>query len=225
MSRLTLRLPWLSSALLVLLLAGLVLPLSGCAFLYMANEQQNGKKVEAQYNGLDDKKVVLVVYVDPSTTMEYPAARQEISAFVASAMAKGMPKVRLVPYEDVLRWQNETLNWFAMPEKDIGKHFSADRVIYIELMDYGTREAGSDELLRGHIKTVAKVFEVDTPGTTAAWREDLTVHWPDQMPLDSSKTNDVEVRRELLDRYARILVGRFHDHRVKEESIRDRKDL
>jgi hypothetical protein len=225
MRRLAPRFSWLRSLAPVLALAALALSLTGCTFLAMAYEKEAGKPVDATYNGMDDKNTVIVVYVDPATTMEYPSTRQEISAFVAAAMAKGMPKVHLVPYEDVLRWQDATLNWYAMPEKDIGKHFSAERVIYIELMDYGTREAGSDELFRGHIKTVAKVFEVDAPGNSAAWREDLTVHWPETMPLDSSKTNDMAVRHELLDLYARTLVGRFYNHRVQEVPISDRKDL
>ena len=205
---------------LMLALAG---ALTGC-WAAAAYEQMNGKAVDAQYKGLDEKSVAIVVYADPATTLEYPNSRDEISAFVTEKLQVGMPKVRLLNYKEVIRWQDDTLNWSAVPEKDIAKHFSVDRVIYIELAEYSTREPGSEDLLRGRIKALCKVFEADTPGDTPAWKNDFAVFWPEFMPQDVQHSSDRIVRKRVLDVFAEKLVWCFYDHKELEKTVREKSE-
>jgi len=206
-----------------LMLVALALALPGCWF-FAASEQMNGKAVDAQYKGLDDKSVAIVVFADPATTLEYPNSREEISAFVTAKIQEGMPKVRLLNYKEVIRWQDDTLNWAAVPEKDIAKHFSVDRVIYIELLEYSTREPGSADLLRGRIRTVCKVFEAETPGDTPAWKNDFAVFWPEQMPEDVQHSSDRIVRKRVLDAFSEKLVWCFYDHHELEKTVREKSE-
>jgi hypothetical protein len=198
--------------------------LSSCGFMGAAEEQQNGKQVDATYKGLDDKTLAIVVYTDMATTLEYPDARKEISAFLTAQFHQNMPKVRLVNYMDVIHWQDDTQGWEKLPEKDIGTHFSVDRVLYIELLDYRTREPGGLNLLRGRIQATAAVFEVDMPAPAAVWQQAFDVYWPDPMPEDVLHGNDDTVRKRVLEEFSDQVVGCFYDHKKIDKSAREKSE-
>lgn len=210
------------SALPLALLLGASLALGGCEWLAMGTEKVIGKEVISNYPGLIDKSLVIVVYADPATTFEYPAAREEISAFVTGKFQKTLPSVKLVDYKDIIRWQDDTFNWQGLPEKDWGRHFSTQRVLYIELLEYSTREPGSQDLLRGRIRATCKVFETDAPGQTAAWTEQFKVFWPTDMPELASHSNDLAARRRVLEAFSEQLVNGFYDHREREIPTREK---
>jgi hypothetical protein len=194
--------------------------LTGC-WLFAAAERANGHKVAAEYTGLADQSVAVVIYADQASTDEFPDARTEISNFLGAAFRTKLPSVRLLDFREVTAWQDDTLNWNALPEKDIGKHFSTDRVLYIELLDYSTRAANSFGDLQGHIKAQCKVFETNAPGPTAAWSDLIEVRWPKDHPLDPASGSEVAVRKRALELFSNELVNRFVEHREIEQSLRD----
>lgn len=206
-----------------LLLAALVsapVALAGC-WLAAASERANGHKVGAQYTGLADQSVAVVIYADQASTDEFPHARTEISNFLGAAFRTKMPTVRLLDFREVTAWQDDTLNWNALPEKDIGKHFSTDRVLYIELLDYSTRATNSFGDLQGHIKAQCKVFETNSPGQAPVWADLVEVRWPKDHPLDPATGSEVAVRKRALELFSNELVNRFVEHREIEGSLRD----
>ncbi len=210
----------LSRLLMTALLAAAPLGLSGC-WLFAASQESQGTKVPAQYLGLADKSLAIVVYADQASTDEFPSSRTEISNFLAAAFRTKLPSARLLDQREVSAWQDDTLNWNALPEKDIGKHFSTDRVLYIELIAYTTRANASFGDLQGHIKAVCKVFEVDQPGNGPAWSDVVEVRWPKDRPLDPTTGSEIAVRKRALELFSTELVNRFVEHREYPDSLRD----
>ena len=99
------------------LLGLLAASLGGCTWLAMAQQRTVGTPIPPHYTGLAGRSLAIVVYADDSTTYEYPQARQEVSSFVANSIEKHLRKVRLLNYRDVIRYQNDTLNWQELPVK------------------------------------------------------------------------------------------------------------
>jgi len=194
---------------------------SGC-WLAAAYERSQGKAVDAVYRGIDNKSVAVVVWTQQGVDFEYPQARKEISAFVAKYFHQNMATVRLLDYREVLRWQDDTLNWQNLMEKDWGKHFGVDRVVSIDLLRYDTREPGALDFLHGRLVATAKVFEVDAPGATASWQQDFDVSWPDTEPLGPGQGDETTVRIHLLDSFGSKLVNCFYDHRELDPTIREK---
>ena len=128
-------------------------------------------------------------------------------------MRQHLPTTRLLNPRDVIAWQNNTINWYALPEKDIGRHFSVDRVLYIEVTDYSTRRTIGYSDLQGHLRARCKIFETDDPSTSAAWTGVVDASWPTDRPLDPTQTNDGAVRIRTLEMFADQLVQYFYDHR------------
>jgi len=183
---------------------------------------QGQRKLIADYHGLDDKSVAIVVFTAQANTDEFPNARKEISAYVANKFRLHMPTSRLMNYDEIIQWQDETINWFGLSEKDIGKHFSVDRVVYIEVLAYEARSDKSYGDLQGHLRANCKVFETDTPGNTPAWSGVIDVTWPQYKPVAASQTNEITVRTRTLDNFADALVGHFYDHEKEDIPLHNR---
>ncbi|MGN6367996.1 MAG: hypothetical protein ACTHN5_07025 [Phycisphaerae bacterium] len=191
----------------------LLLPLafSGCQ-LFGFGEEVSGHPVSAQYKGLDNKSVAIVIYADQATTNEFPAAREELSAFLASKMREHLPTIKLLDYHEVMNWQDDTMNWFGLTEKQIGQHFSVDRVLYIELLDYSVAASKGFGEIQGHIRANCKVTEVDSPSNSPAWTSLIDVRYPQDHPVDPSQTSPDALRASLLQKFADQLTNRFYDH-------------
>ena len=210
-----------SRALVWLGLACVALALPGC-WLAAAKERVEGKQVNALYDGLKGHSVAVVIWADNETVWEYASAQEDIASFINQQLRTDMPSIRLMNYRDVLNWQQETLHWEALEVKDIGKHFSVDRVIYIELLEYSSHEPGSADLLRGHIRANAKVYETDTPGDAPAWHGEIDTYFPKDSPADPGRSSEITVRKRALEEFSKTLVGYFYDHKEKEPLLRDK---
>jgi len=202
------------------LLVALLLALPGC-WAAAAYERTVGRPVAAQYQGLPNHSVAVVVYADDATLWEYASAREDVAAFVAQQLRMNLPTIKLLDYREVANWQQETLHWEALQVKDIGKHFSVDRVIYVELVEYAAHEPGSADLLRGRIRANAQVFETTAPGGTAAWHADIEAFFPLDGPSDISHSNELTVRKQALELFSKKLVYSFYDHHELDPMVRE----
>lgn len=213
----------LAAGLVLGMLGGILgLGLGGCSWLAMASEKVGGKNVPADYKTLDDKSLAIVIYPDWATGLEYAGARDEIGAFTTAQMREFLPKTKLVNYKEVIHWQDDTQQWRNMEMKEIGKHFGVDRILYIEVLDYRSRQPGSDNLLQGRIHAMARIYETDAAGPAAAWEKEFDVTWPN-IPEGPPKTNDLTVRRRVLEAFSVQLVGNFYEHKDYGEYLRDPK--
>lgn len=193
------------------LLVAAVGALCGCQGPGLGGTEE--KKFPADYKGLNDKTVAIVVYVDSATNFEYPSAREEISNFVTQQIQTTMPKTRLVPYDMVIRWQNETINWQALTGSDIAQHFNVDCVLMIDVLDYATREPDMKNLVRGRLRALAQVYEKGQG--SPAWQKEVGATWPAKAPLEVTRSSDLTARMRVLESFAISLVNNFHDSETK----------
>jgi hypothetical protein len=210
------------------LLLLLPLALSGCQLMGYSEEVQ-GHAVDAQYKGFvgkdskDGKSVAIVIYADQATTNEFPASREEISAFLSTKMREKLPSIKLLDYHEVMNWQDDTMNWFGLTEKQIGKHFSVERVLYIELLDYSVHTGKGFGEIQGHIRANCKVYEVDSPTDTPAWTSVLDVFYPEDHPIDPTQSSPDALRASLLEKFADKLSNCFYDHHEFDQGVPDEK--
>ncbi|MCL2646154.1 MAG: hypothetical protein FWD61_04000 [Phycisphaerales bacterium] len=197
---------------------------SPCGFIAEAVEKVAGKSVVAEYHGLANKSVAIVVFMAPGIIDEFPSAREDVSGFLATQMRQKMPDVRLLDYREVIRWQDDTIHWSSMTEKNIGRRFGVDRVLYIELLVYASRlEAGYGDL-QGRLKANCKIFETDTPDNAPAWTAVMDITWPKARPLDPNQMSEVAVRKRTLEMFATNVTDKLHDHKEFETRVSERND-
>lgn len=191
------------------------LPLAGCGLL-AANQYAQAVPVSAQYNGFDGKKVAIVVYTMPATVNEFSGSREEITDFIANEMRLHLPTTNVLDRRAVIRWQDNTINWYGLSETDIGKHFGVDRVLSVQILDYSTRKLIGYSDLQGRLRAQCKVVEIQAADTartgSVSWTGIVDVTWPKDRPLDPTQTNDNAVRQRVLELFSQRLVKYFYDH-------------
>ncbi len=178
-------------------------------------EEIQGHPVDAQYKGLDGKSVALVLYADQATTNEYPAAREELAAFISSKLREKIPTCKLLDYREVTIWQDDTMNWFGLTEKQIGKHFAVDRVLYIELLGLHRRhQKGPSAPSRDTSAPIAKSTRSTLPPIPPAGPPSSTSITPKTTPSTPPGTSPDALRAQpLLDKFRRgSSPTDFYDH-------------
>ena len=196
---------------------GISLLLAGCG-LFGGNKAPQGFTSATDYPGLADKSVAIVVYAPRATLEEYTGAREEISSFLVAKMRERMPTTRLVAPREVIYFQDDTLNWTSLTERDIGRHFSVEKVLFIQILDYSTRPIVGYGNMQGHLRAQCRIVDSSPAAVAAAtpgarpdveWKGIIDVRWPPDRPLDPTQTNEGAVRLRLLDAFAERLTQCF----------------
>ncbi len=206
------RLPWL-----ILLLAGSLIGCNLLAFPLWVLAPELKDTVPAEYDGLANHSVAIVVYADYDVLYSYPYARTELATTVGQELTRTVEGIRVVDPQRVVAYQDQNIYWDTMPMPELGETLGADRVLYISLSEYTTREPGSTTLVRGRIQATASAWESPCPDGTdgLVWeKNDLAVTWPSEGPLGVLTTNDRPVRQETVRQFAVLLAKSFYSYNV-----------
>jgi hypothetical protein len=201
----------LGTALCCLVLSGGI----GCrqlGYLLYTVTPEPTENVPAEFNRLDDKKVAILVWAQPETILQFPHVRLELASQIEYQLKQRLKNTQVVPAEQVADYQNRNLNWDAVPPTQIGRQFGADYVVFVELLEYSTRDPRTPGLFSGRARASVVVHDVADP--TARWSLTPEVV---QYPTGRAKlanADDTTIHRQLLEALASRIVLKFYDHEV-----------
>jgi len=205
-------------------LAGLAWTVGGCnilAFpLYLISPAPSGVKVPAEYDGLEDKAVAVVIDADESMLAEHQFLRLQLSDVINRELQEHIDGVKTVGPSRIVRHQDADPDWAAGDRRDMGKRFDADFVLQVTLLDYGMREPGSTSPYRGRITAEAELFCVSLPPAKArVWRgAQIDASYPEGgRPVSRISGGVRELRYETERRFAEALVKKFRTYEVEAE--------
>ena len=194
--------------------------LSGCKTLsflaYALWPGSRERNVEAEYGGLADSTVAVVVYCDQGVLYEYPHVRLAISSVVTEQLRQNVKGIRPIDPRRIAKYQDEDIYWDEMDKTALGKSFAADRVLFISLVHYSSREPGSLNLYRGRITAQAAVYDAALPERKAkVWNWDnIKVVYPEHDPTGQMRDSDAAIRFRTQQIFAEMLAKKFYDHKV-----------
>lgn len=202
-----------------LLLAALLVPMAGCRLLatpILLWGSEPTKQIPAEFPHLQNKKVCTLVWAEMDTLFEYPQVQYELSEHVRAALEGTVPGISFIPNRQVVDFQRRTPEWERSDPVVLGARFGAERVLMIELTQYGTREPDSPHLYRGRISANVKVYNAARPNTAPVYRTVVeTVYPPDSVGQWGS--DDRSIRRGTMEAFASDVAGKFYDRTVKVE--------
>jgi len=200
-----------------LLILGLLL-LAGCNILaypaYLLFGQPS-RTIKAEYAHLADRTVALVLAGPPAIDFEYPYARNDLGLAVRGALGQHVKNIRLVPQEKVDDLQRSDPAWLSLGLGEIAAKLGAQRVLYLELVQFTMREPESINLFRGHIWAEVSVYEADASQPhRPSYQTQVQVVHPEQAPLPAGPSAQIAVWRQSLSLFAQELTGKFYDHKA-----------
>lgn len=153
-----------SLACFVVLLLTLVM-LCGCQLLGWAAHGVSGgvtkQNVKAQYLGLENKTVAVIVAADDFTLFRYPNAAFMICRATSARISDEIPGTRVVDPKQIIKFQQDNPYWNTLLLSDLEKKLGVDRLVYVDLVEYETHEAGNQHVGQGKIVGNVGVLEAD----------------------------------------------------------------
>lgn len=183
-------------------------------FIFLGEEPM--QDMPAEFNRLDGKRVLVLVWADSATLFDYPSVRFEISAYVGDRLVADMPKTTIVDrrkVEDHL--QRSLLSSFDPVE--LGHKFKAEMVLYIELLEFQIRDPTAPDFLRGRIHATVMMYDMDSDPDDPEYYElePVDVTHPENRPVLISHATETQIRQESYEAFAERVARKFHSYKEK----------
>lgn len=176
---------------------------------------QSSKKVKAEYTGLASKRVAIFVATAAGVDFEYPSANVNLALASSDVLARHIDEVQFVDAESIDKFQREDLDWLSLPIRDLGKMFNADRILYLDMIEFTVVEPQSINLLRGYITADVRVYEMDSVNPDKpSYQSELNVVYPEHGPTPAGDSAEQSVMYRSISLFAEELARRFYDHKV-----------
>ena len=174
------------------------------------------KPVQAEFSRLTDRKVAVHVWAPPQILNVYPYARLDTAKYVAGRLRAEIDDVTLVSTRKVEDYVARAPDQTTDPG-ELGSHFDAEMVVYIELYKYQMRDPGTPQLFRGFITGSVVVYDLTTSGGFPERYELSSARavYPPSGPVSVMKTTEQKVRKETSELFAEEVSLKFRDHRVE----------
>lgn len=219
----------LRRALMVAAGVGAACAMAGCqafgVFAVMADayERTGSSMIPAQYDGLQGKRVAVVVYTDMATAMEDPELQSRVGTNISAILA-ATPETGIggdfgggvINPMAVRNLQVSNPSWPAWSFGEIAQKLGAERVVWIEVHTHRLFEPGNDYTyagtMAGRVAVVeASDFEDDFVDDFTFERE-VRVQFPDGQGYTKGDLTAPQVRSVLEKRFIDRVTWLFFEH-------------
>jgi hypothetical protein len=202
-----------------LTLSLLCLALSGCNMIGYAGQALRGDNikidVEAQYRGLENKSVAVIVAADEYTMFHYPGAQLGVARAVSARLADNMPSVAVTDPQEVVQFQKDNPFWVTARYSELVEQLGVDAVILIDLVEYRTREPGNAHVWTGLITGNVGLIEKDAESPdNFTFFSTVRAQFPEDQKVGVLNTDDATIQLGMHSIFSRDAAGLFYDHTV-----------
>jgi hypothetical protein len=184
-------------------------------FLLFGKEDKNEPDCQIAVKGKEVKLVIVTAFAGLETRPELAQVDQELAERLAQVLKKrfqeNKEKVAVVSPNQVKLFQSKHPDWREWPMRDIGKHFSADYVLSLEINTMSLYEKGSfNRLYHGQTEIALTVTDVAKPaGEDKKWDGMYATIYPNARgPIDAEGSSVVQFRMLFLNHVAKDISKR-----------------
>jgi len=149
---------WIKTTGSMVLLLALLPVVPGCNF---RPGMQKTIDVKAQYLGLNDRSVAVVISTSDFTAFNYPNARALITKEITRRIKANVPGVTVSDPGQILKWQDDNPYWATRPPSALIRQLGVERLVLVEIGEYRTHEPGDKHVLRGVISATINIVEAE----------------------------------------------------------------
>ncbi|WP_153559136.1 hypothetical protein [Roseimaritima sediminicola] len=201
----------------LLVICATALTQTGCmglvsTLLYSAG----GDLVPAEFDGLEEQRVAVIVVTDSSQYSDDIAARM-VSREVSGILSEQIKEIDVVREDEIDAWR-DTNNWDQVDFLAIGRGVKADKVVAYELTGLKLRDGAT--LFRGQVSATTTVFDVES-GKREFRRHVDDYSYPITGGQYTSETTEARFRRVFLHRLSEVLARYFHPYDYRDSVALD----
>src|SRR5262249_18285030 len=153
------------------------------------------KKVSAEFDKLDGKTTAIIVWADQATLDEDFAARYRVADTLRYNISKSIKGAKLVDIREITDYQETTgSDWEGKTNAELGKHFKADYVMRVDLLEYTTRARDAREVRKGRIRATISMFDMNKPNPDkAVYGTEISASWPPDTRTNILAASDADI--------------------------------
>lgn len=196
----------------------LALAASGCNWMGWTAQTLTGdgkqrSQVTAEYRGMENKSVAVIVAASEYTLFEHPGAPVAISRAVSHQLATDIKGVKLTDPQQIAKFQYDNPYWITMTNGQLLQNLKVDRIIYIDLTQFSTHEPGNTYVWRGVVVANVSVAEANAKNPdNFTYQRLVNVQFPEDRPVGLLNSDDQTVQLGTLRLFGAAVSNLFHDH-------------
>jgi hypothetical protein len=181
----------------------------------VSGQLERAKKIEvlAEYDGLRNRSVAVVVQSDLSLLYEHPTVAPNVAANLSGKIAAEVEGAKVLDPRVVLQWQWQTPNWTALPYGEVAEELGVERVVVVDIHEYRLHPPGNSWLWDGVAGATIGVierggFEHDEFAETFS----VVEKFPDMEGVARDSANARQIETGLLSKFIQRIAWLFYDH-------------
>jgi len=172
--------------------------------------------VEAEYLGLADQRVAVMVAADGHMLHNYPEAPSRLTKVMTAAIAQNVPGVTTTIPGEVAKFQTANPYWMNLRYGDLAKKLNVDKIVLVDLVEYQTHEPGNSHVWQGLI--TANIGVVDAKAKDPdnfVYYNTVGVRFPEVSDIGILDSDDETIQLGMSLLFARKGGGLFFDHQIE----------
>lgn len=176
--------------------------------------------VPAEFDGLKNHSVAVVIFAKESTQFEYPWVVLNLSAMTSAKLKAQVQGVRIIAAQKVNAYQQKNRHWAEIDKTALGKALGADFILHVSLVEFSTVEEGYVDLLRGRVNGEIKVYDCSKPEDKAmVWTcDNIRTQFPKTATPRTSQ-NEAAIHSKILTKFSEELAKKFYSYKVNREDL------
>lgn len=210
--------------------AALLFAMTGCQVaggIADAVEREKIVTVEAEYDGLVGKRVVVLFDTAMDVRYDFPNAVPLLTDYLAMWIAAHCLDSQVLPTRDVMAFQDANPGWPSMDYADIASFLNAERLIIVDLIEYRLMEPGNSYLWNGYIVADVGVIEADGPDPSSfVYQKRMASRFPtvDGVTRDQAPKSTIEDGLQI--DFSRKTARLFYTYEIRNEDLmRERGEI
>ncbi len=212
----------LAAALTAFSLTGLCASIGCEAIGYVAQAVDSETEVEftAKYEGLNNKRIAVLVNAPLSAQYEHPTAVPRLCEYISAGLRDSCEGAKILPPSYAVAYQANNINWYTMEIPELAKVLGVDRLVVIDLVEYRLQAPGNSYLWDGVIIADVSVFEADgLDPMTPSFSERVKARYPSVDGVRREDAPQATVEQGLQIKYAQEATKLFYTYSRKKGDI------
>jgi hypothetical protein len=190
--------------------------------LYPSNENNLDPKFSLAIEGKESKIAIFAAHEELVPNLAFRDAHRDLcrrlSQLLEQRYKDDQDKIKVVPASQVLSYMDTHPDWITQSKQDLGKHFGADFVVFLELGPMTMYEKGSRETLyRGNVEINISIYDAHVSDNEGPRDTDVyTCTYPGSAPMSTSDIRPSNFKLQFMNRISTDLVQYFASHPSKE---------
>jgi hypothetical protein len=175
-----------------------------------------GTDAEADFKGLDKKKVVVVCRPVANLSFGNPTVAADLARAVGKALKENGNKIQVIDYQKVADW-TDNHDWNEYTE--VGKAMKADMVIGIDLQEFVMHQ--SNTVLQGQAAVAITVYDCAHENKVVFEKSLPRTLYPPNIGIQASELPEREFRRKFIGVLAEQIGRHFYPHDAHADMTQD----